>query len=136
MFTKGETVYADAYKYLRHKTENIIALSVKGSADNYDELPMNEPFDVEIVGSMVFWHNRNFANILADLTKDSVKTSIIKSRYNNDDQLAILLNKDEDEKGVMYYRKMQEWREFAACVAQMVSNKEILFNDLELNNIL
>lgn len=120
MFTKEITVYADAYKYLRHKTENIIALSVKGSADDYEELPMNVPLDIEISESMIFWNNRMFANIPETLTKDAVKTSIIKSRYSNDDQLAILLNKDEDEKGNMYYQKMQEWREFAAFIADTV----------------
>lgn len=120
MFTKGNTVYADAYKYLKHKERNIIALSVKGSADDYEELPMNDPLDIEVDNVVVFWNNRMFANIPESFAKDAVKTSIIKSRYSNDDQLAILLNKDEDEKKRMYYQKMQEWREFAAFVANEV----------------
>lgn len=119
MFIKGNTVYADAYKYLRHKDQNIIALSIKGNADDFDELEMSVPLDIEVKNGMIFWNARMFANIPESFTREAIKTSIIKSRYSNDDQLAILFNKDEDEKGAMYYRKMQEWREFASDVAKM-----------------
>lgn len=121
MFTKGNTIYADAFKYLKHKERNIIALSIKGSADDYEELPMNIPLDVEQIGGMLFWNNRKFANRPEQLTKDGVKTSIIHSRYSNDDQIAIMLNKDANEKDAVYYQKMQEWREFAAKIASIIS---------------
>lgn len=117
MFTKGNTIYADAFKYLKHKERNVIALSIKGSADDYEELPMNDPLDVEVAGGMVFWNNRKFANRPDRMTRDGVKTSIIHSRYSNDDQIAIMLNKDASEEDAMYYQKMQEWREFAALIA-------------------
>lgn len=122
MFTKGNTVYADAYKYLRHKDQNIIALSIKGSANDYEELELDHPLDVEVSGDMIFWNRRMFANIPDALTREAIKTSIIKSRYSNDDQLAILLNKDEDEMSTMYYQKMQEWREFASEVSKILIN--------------
>lgn len=118
MYVKGDTVYADAYKYLRHKNRNIIALSVKGKSEDYEELSMNDPLDVEIVDKMLFFNNRMFANCPKSLSKDVIKTSIIKSRYSNDDQIAIMLNKDESEEGAMYFKKMQEWREFAAKIAE------------------
>lgn len=118
MFTKGNTIYADAYKYLKHKNRNIIALSIQGSADDFEELPMNDLLDVTSDGSMVFWNNRKFATRPDDFTKEGIKTRIIKSRYSNDDQLAIILNKDNSETDAMYYQKMQEWREFAAFVAK------------------
>lgn len=117
MFTKGNIVYSDAFKYLKHKERNIIALSVKGSADDYEELLMNDPLDVEVYKGMVFWNNRKFVNYPSILTKEGVKTSIIKSRYSNDDQIAIMLNRDDNEDAAMYFLKMQEWRKFAAQVA-------------------
>ena len=117
MFTKGNIVYSDAFKYLKHKERNIIALSVKGSADDYEELLMNDPLDVEVYKGMVFWNNRKFVNYPSILTKEGVKTSIIKSRYSNDDQIAIMLNRDDNEDAAMYFLKMQEWRRFAAQVA-------------------
>lgn len=118
MFTKENIVYADAYKYLKHKERNIIALSIQGSADDFEELPMNDPLDVETDGSMVLWNNRQFATRPDTFTKEGIKTRIIKSRYSNDDQIAIMLNKDNNEADTMYYQKMQEWREFAAFIAQ------------------
>lgn len=120
MFTKGNIIYADAFKFLKHKERNIIALSVKGSADDYEELSMNEPLDVIVSANMVFWNNRMFANHPSELNKEGVKTSIIKSRYSNDDQLAIMLNKDNDKTAAMYFQKMQEWREFASFIARSI----------------
>lgn len=123
MFIKGNTIYADAFKYLKHKERNIIALSIKGSADDYEELSMNDPLDVEQIGGMLFWNNRKFANRPEQLTKDGIKTSIIHSRYSNDDQIAIMLNKDASEEDALYYQKMQEWREFAAKIAKSINYK-------------
>lgn len=121
MFIKGNTVYADAYKYLKHKERSIIALSIQGSADDFEELPMNDPLDVEVIGNMVFWNNRKFVTHPQSLTKEGVKTSIIKSRYTNDDQIAIILNKDQDETAMMYFQKMQEWREFAGIISKSIN---------------
>lgn len=123
MFIKGNTIYADAFKYLKHKEKNIIALSVKGSADDYEELSMNDPLDVNVSSGMIVWNNRKFANRPEAMNKDSVKTSIIHSRYSNDDQIAIMLNKDASEEDAMYYQKMQEWRDFAAYIAGSVNYK-------------
>lgn len=121
MYTKNGILYAEVYKYLKHKRVNLVALSVKGSADDYDELPMNDPLDVEVSGGMVFWNNRRFANRPDRMTRDGVKTSIIKSRYSNDDQIAIMLNKDASEEDGVLYQKMQEWREFAGFVAKSIN---------------
>ena len=121
MFIKGNTVYADAFKYLKHKEKNIIALSIKDSADDYEELEMNNPLDVEVVGNMIFWNNRKFANIPSKMDYAVVKASIIHSRYSNDDQIAIMLNKDASEEDAMYYQKMQEWRDFAAYIAGKIN---------------
>ena len=132
MFIKGNTVYADAFKYLKHKEKNIIALSIKGSADDYEELSMEQNFSLanyrrkKLAKTGDRSKNGNlsyltFANRLEYLTKDSVKTSIIHSRYSNDDQIAIMLNKDASEEDAMYYQKMQEWRDFAAYIAGSVN---------------
>ena len=46
------------------------------------------------------------------------KANIIKKRYSNDDQIAILLNKDDSAEDKMRYDKMQEWREYASVLAK------------------
>lgn len=54
-------------------------------------------------------------------TYASLKTDIIKSRYSNDDQIAIMLNIDNDtEESKLNYQRMQEWREYATNVAKKI----------------
>ena len=49
------------------------------------------------------------------------KKAIIQKKYNNDDQIAIMLNKDSGEEvDLMAYRKMQEWREWSSLVARKI----------------
>lgn len=120
MFTKGNMVYADAYKYLRHKNKNIIALSFKGSADEFEEVEMTLPIEVEKEGNMLFWEGRKFAAIPGEMEYASIKERIIKSRYSNDEQIAIMLNRERSKEDNVLYLKMQEWREFAAEIAKKV----------------
>ena len=114
MYVKGNTVYADAYKYLKHKERNIVALSVKGNPDDYEEVSMDMPLEVKVNGHMISWNKGMFMKNVSDLSYEGIKSTIIKSRYSNDDQIAIMLNKDESEEKRMYFDKMQQWREFAA----------------------
>ena len=114
MYVKGNTVYADAYKYLKHKERNIVALSIKGNPDDYEEVSMDMPLEVKVNGNMISWNKGMFMKNVSDLSYEGIKSTIIKSRYSNDDQIAIMLNKDESEEKRMYFDKMQQWREFAA----------------------
>ena len=50
----------------------------------------------------------------------SIKEHIIKSRYTNDEQLAIILNRDKRADGNLKYERMQEWRDFAEEIARLV----------------
>lgn len=114
MYVKGNRVYADAYKYLKHKERNIVALSIKGNPDDYEEVSMDMPLEVKVNGNMISWNKGMFMKNVSDLSYEGIKSTIIKSRYSNDDQIAIMLNKDESEEKRMYFDKMQQWREFAA----------------------
>lgn len=53
-------------------------------------------------------------------TYADAKRFIIQKRYSNDDQIAIMLNKDNDEEGAFAFQKMQEWREWASTVAHKI----------------
>lgn len=48
------------------------------------------------------------------------KKFIISKRYSNDDQLAIILNKDDSDADALAFNKMQEWREWASLVAHQI----------------
>ena len=121
MYVKGNIVYADAYKYLKHKERNMIALRVEGNPDDYEEVSMDTPVEVEVNGNMISWNKGMFMKNIPDLSYERVKGAIVRSRYSYDDQIALMLNKDsEEQEDIRYYQKMQEWREFAREIAKAV----------------
>jgi hypothetical protein len=69
----------------------------------------------------VYYNNGTLAQSVNNKWKYSdYKKDIIKKRYSNDDQIAIILNKDDSEEDQMRYQKMMEWREFASFFAKKV----------------
>lgn len=48
-------------------------------------------------------------------TYDTLKRDMVKRRYSNDDQIAIMLNGDEDA-----LAKMQAWREWSGTVSRKI----------------
>ena len=54
---------------------------------------------------------------------DNIKKTLITSIWSNDDQIAIILNKDNDSDDNVLYNKMQEWREWSGAFAKLVMEK-------------
>ena len=123
MFTKGNKVYADAGKYLVSKDRRIIALNITGSIDDYDEEEINSPLDIEIKDGLIYYQNRKLICAPEIMDYAGIKTKMIKLRYSNDDQLALILNKDNSEEDTELYNKMQEWREWSGRFAKEVMTK-------------
>lgn len=120
MFKKGDTVYAEAGHYLRHKSKALIALAIQGEADDFSEHPLDAPLDIEIQNDQVFYQHQDFVCRVTGFDYNSLKMSMIKSRYSNDDQIAIMLNKDNSGEDAMLYEQMQKWREWAGAFATRV----------------
>lgn len=54
-----------------------------------------------------------------------IKTAVIKIRYSNDDQIALMLNYQVNPEGYEEaYNAMQEWRDYAALIANKYTNKQ------------
>lgn len=123
MFTKGEKVYADAGKYLVSKDGKRFALNIVGNQEDYIEEELNSPLDIVIEGKIIFYHNRRFICAPEIMDYAGIKTKMIKLRYSNDDQLALMLNKDNSEEDTELYNKMQEWRAWSATFAKLVMSK-------------
>lgn len=123
MFTKGNRVYADTYKYLKHNSKNIVALSFVGNADDFHEVDMTLPIETSIVGRMIFWEGKLLATLPKKLDYASIKEHVIKNRYSNDEQLAIMLNKGKSPDGELQYSRMQAWRDFASELAKIVDEE-------------
>ena len=122
MFVKGEKVFADRGCYLKHKQLPIIGLTINGNPDDYEEIQMLDSLDAVVDGNKVLIYNRKFAILPDSISYTDIKKRVIKSRYTEDDQIAIILNKDVSEEDTMYFQKMQEWREFASEVARLATN--------------
>jgi hypothetical protein len=123
MFTKGDKIYADTYKYLRHKTNPVVGLVIKGNESEIEEVDMTLPIQVVVKGNLITWENDKLAFIPHKMEYASIKEQIIKNRYSNDEQLAIILNKDLSEDGLKFYNRMQEWRDFAGELARIVDEE-------------
>lgn len=129
MFSKDGTMYSDAFKYLYNPRMNAVAFQFAES-DGWEEVSLPEDFDIQlqedfqdgkVVGHRAFFHNRLFvATLPAELSYGAVKTAIIQKRYSNDDQIALMLNRENSEESENLYQKMQMWRDFAATFARKV----------------
>ena len=124
MFTKETKIFADVGFYLKHKTKNRLGLTIIGDPNDYEELPMTSPLDVQVEGKLVFFCNRMFVVALSKVCYSEIKKSIIKGRYSEDDQIALMLNKDDSEEDMMLFNKMQEWRAFASDVAMLATTQQ------------
>jgi hypothetical protein len=114
-------VYADTYKYLKHRERGFYALAYKGTMDEFDELDMTQPFDFKISGNVVIFEGGKLAFSVDGWDYVSLKTTFVKKRYSNDDQIAIMLNYPSSEASdIMAYEKMQEWRNFAGDMAKQL----------------
>lgn len=120
MFTDKNIVYAESGYYLKHKKSQSVALQSKGNTEDFEEIKMNiKDMQYDDVLNAVVWNNRSFIHFLNNNT--NTKEIWIKKRYNtNDEQIAIMLNKELTEHDEMLYNKMQEWREFASIIAKRI----------------
>ena len=123
MYKKGNIVYADAYKYLVHKSKGIIAFAQSGDESEFEEKEFPMPIKIIDEGNG-FYSIKDVPKVKFYFSKSdyaTVKTEMIKKRYSNDDQIAIMLNKDSGlEEDLFAYQKMQEWREWASTVAKKI----------------
>lgn len=122
MYKKDGVVYADAYKYLKHKTESIIGFAVPGEAEDFEEAEVD--MGTLKVDDDTVTLNDMLKIGISEWNHKGIKLKIVASRYSNDDQIAIMLNGDEEA-----MQRMQKWREFADEVAQRTLSNVLVVND-------
>lgn len=113
MYSKGEMTYAEAGKLL--VGDKVIAYQVAGDGSGYKE----EVIDIDDMrvdnGYLVYSGGRLKEPYRPGETYASLKARLVKRRYSNDDQIAVMLNDDEEA-----MEKMQEWREWCARLAHKI----------------
>ena len=118
MFTWKNKIYADAGHYLM-----VNGVAPYSCPDNLSPTEVEDTLDgFKVEGNIVTWSGGNRAIYIGkNGTYAAYKTSLIKERYSNDDQIAIMLNYESGlEKDVLAYQRMQEWREYATTIAKEV----------------
>lgn len=122
MFTKGNITYADVGKYFFSKKLNIYKLLIENfnREDGWEEVPFEEPLEIRVLQGTIYFSNLKFRFRPAKLEYAEIKTYLIKTRYSNDDQIALMLNESLSEEDKVFFNKMQEWREWSGWFAKEV----------------
>lgn len=120
MYKVKNKIYADAGHVLKYK--NRIAY-------NFGDVDVNDVSEIAIdlenmyvKDGMIYYSNPLIREISLCNTYSEWKSKIISKQFTNDDQIAIILNKDDSEEDAMLYNKMQEWRTWASIVAKKIVN--------------
>lgn len=116
MIRENDIIKADQGKILVYKPENkpwgetARLAEYKGHKLTEEDFEEVDESEFELIDDVWYdFRNKSYAYI---------KTFIIKLHYSNDDQIAIILNNDEDK-----MNEMQEWREYASEVARKYNKK-------------
>lgn len=130
MYTIKETCYSDAGKILkRYNGERLVAIGYSFKVDGAYTI-QEESIDLSTIerisdSSIKVLTENSSVVMMGNNTKRTYgdwKTIIIKWRYSNDDQIAIMLNKDESEEDLERYNRMQSWREWASTLSKAIVN--------------
>ena len=105
MYTDKNIVYADPGKYLKYKNQIAFQLS---ASEGIIECDLNID-DLYIKNNIALYNNSLCAQpVHSNYTYADYKRDIIKKRYSNDDQIAIILNKEDSEEDLIRYNRMME----------------------------
>lgn len=109
MFTISNKTYASAGNLL--KKNGWIGFSCKTS-DDIIEIPIKTD-DIAIKNNMFVWNNgRMRLSVIPNGTYGEYKKRLINKIFSNDDQIALILNKDFDKDSSVAFEEMQKWREY------------------------
>lgn len=119
MYKVRNKVYAEAGSILIGKNKR--GYSFLGELNEFSEKAIRLD-DMRIEGQFLVYSDGLIREIYnPNLTYEQMKAKYVKRLFSNDDQIAIMLNKDSGlEEDLLAYQKMQEWREWASVVAKKV----------------
>lgn len=117
MYVIKNKIYADAGYVLKYN--NRISFSFE-DVDPKDVLETKINLEnMQINGKFVVYSNGMKDYISCTEYKDWKKKWVNK-QFTNDDQIAIILNKDDSEEDLLLFYKMQEWREWSGIIARNI----------------
>ena len=116
MYRVKNKIYADAGSVLKYK--NKVAFSFEGVNEN-DVLETKLNLEnIQKIGNFVVYDGLKDRITTSDFAK--LKSKFVNKQFTNDDQIAIMLNKDDSEEDLFLFDKMQEWRAWAGIIAKKI----------------
>ena len=120
MYKVRNTVYSEGGKILIG--ENKIGYKFDGDLEDFTEESIYIE-DMKVENGFIRYSNgRIIERYNPKETYESLKAKIVKRQFSNDDQIAIILNKDSSPENAELYNKMQEWREWAGILANKIAS--------------
>ena len=117
MYTVKNKIYADAGYILKYK--NKVAFSFK-DVDIKDVLETKINLEnLQKIGNFVIYPD-GYKDYISCTEFGDWKAKWVNKQFTNNDQIAIILNKDESEEDLLLFNKMQEWRDWASIVAKKI----------------
>ena len=116
MYRIKNKIYADAGFILKYK--NRISFSFE-DVDEKDILETKINLEnMQIKGKFVIYSG--LKDYISCKEYGDWKKKWVNKQFTNDDQIAIILNKDRSEEDLLLFNKMQEWREWAGLIAKKI----------------
>lgn len=118
MYKIKNTIYADAGFVLKH--DNKLAFNFRDiDINSVSEIEVNFNDMFEKNGKLVY-SNGVFKEIKSCASYGDWKSKIVGKQFTINDQIAIMLNKEDSEEDRLLYDKMQEWREWSGKFAKKI----------------
>lgn len=116
MYQIKNKIYADAGYVLKYN--NKVAFSFEG-VDMKDVLETKLNLDnIQKNGNFVIYDG--LRDRITHLDYGRLKSKFINKQFTNDDQIAIILNKDNSKDDELLFNKMQEWRDWASKITKKI----------------
>ena len=116
MYAIKNKVYADAGCVLKYR--NRIAFSFEG-VNEKDVLETKINLEnIQKNGNFVVYNDSK--DYISCTEYKDWKKKWVNKQFTNDDQIAIILNKDDSEEDLFLFNKMQEWREWSGVIAKKI----------------
>ena len=118
MYKVRDKVYADAGSILVGKNKRGYIFS--GELKEFSEEALSLD-DMKVEGKFLVYSKGRIRELYhPDMTYEQLKAKYVKRLFSNDDQIAIMLNKNRSAEDAELFKKMQEWRDWCGILAKKV----------------
>jgi hypothetical protein len=120
MYKVRNKVYAEAGSILIGKNKR--GYSFLGEVSDFSEKAIRLD-DMKVDGQFLVYSDGLIRELYdPSATYEQLKTKYVKRLFSNDDQIAIMLNKDKSAADAELFDKMQEWRDWCGVLAKKVAS--------------